>query len=90
MPILYADEGEIIRRRKAYEEKLRALCDDVEAGRVPGDLVKAVAAKLPFLLAYQGYNDRDLQRLYGSLVCRIVARQYPAAELPPPPAPASR
>ena len=86
LPILYADEGEIVRRRAAYEKKLRALCDDVEAGRVPGDLVKAIAAKHPFLLAYQGYNDRDLQRLYGSLVCRIVARQYPAAELPPPPA----
>ena len=39
----------------------------------------------PFFLAYQGYNDRDLQTLYGSLVCRIMARRYPSTTLPPPP-----
>ncbi len=87
LPILYADEAEIARRRAAYEQKLRALCDDVEAGRAAGDLVKALAAKQPFLLAYQGHNDRDLQKLYGAMVCRIMARQFPAAALPPPPAP---
>src|SRR5262249_17971960 len=35
----------------------------------------------PFYLAYQGYNDRDLQRLYGSLVCRVISEQYPAVTL---------
>ncbi|MBI2716832.1 MAG: tetratricopeptide repeat protein [Rhizobiales bacterium] len=86
LPIMYADEGEIVRRRAAYAQKLRALCDDVDAGRLTGDLVKALATKHPFLLSYQGYNDRDLQNLYGAMVCRIVQRQFPAAELPPPPA----
>ena len=86
LPIMYAEEGEIVRRRAAYAEKLRALCDDVEAGRLAGDQVKALAAKHPFLLAYQGINDRELQQLYGAMVCRIVQRKFPAAELPPPPA----
>ncbi len=45
------------------------------------------AAKAPFFLAYQGRNDRDLQRLYGSMICRVMEREYPAADLPPPPAP---
>jgi protein O-GlcNAc transferase len=89
LPILYADEAEIGRRRCAYEQSLRALCDDVAAGRVPGDLVKALAVKQPFLLAYQGQNDRDLQTLYGGLVQRIVQERYGAGagDLPPPPAP---
>ncbi len=54
LPILYADEAEIARRRAAYEQSLRTLSDDVAAGRVPGDLIKALTVKQPFLLAYQG------------------------------------
>jgi protein O-GlcNAc transferase len=89
LPTLYADEAEIARRRLAYERALRALCDDVANGRVQGDLAKALTAKQPFLLAYQGRNDRDLQTLYGGLVRRIVRERYGAGTdgLPPPPAP---
>jgi predicted O-linked N-acetylglucosamine transferase (SPINDLY family) len=87
LPILYADEAEIARRREAYAQKLRALCDDVAAGRVAGDLIKALAVKQPFLLAYQGRNDRALQQLYGELVCRIVHARYGDASALPPPAP---
>jgi predicted O-linked N-acetylglucosamine transferase (SPINDLY family) len=86
LPILYADEEEIGRRRRAYEEKLRALSADVEAGRLQGDKSKALALKQPFLLAYQGQNDRDLQALYGDVVSRVVATRAEAAPLPSPPA----
>jgi protein O-GlcNAc transferase len=85
LPILYSDEAEITRRRLAYERALRALCDDVAAGRVHGDLIKALAVKQPFLLAYQGHNDRDLQTPYGGLVQAIVNERYGASDLPPPP-----
>jgi predicted O-linked N-acetylglucosamine transferase (SPINDLY family) len=87
LPILYENEIEIVQQRAAYQQSLRKLCDDVEAGKVPGDLQKAIAAKQPFLLAYQGGNDRDLQTLYGSMLCRIMQRQFPVAELASPPAP---
>lgn len=88
LPIVYADEAEIVRRRAAYERSLRDLAADVGAGKLTGDLAKAAVAKQPFLLAYQGQNDRDLQALYGEMIGRIVARQFPdAATLPPPPAP---
>ena len=87
LPILYAEADEVSRRRAIYEQKLRALCADVEAGRVAGDLVKAVGSRQPFLLAYQGRNDCELQRLYGAMVCHIMERQYPPATLPPAPAP---
>src|SRR6185369_9470607 len=88
LPILYADENEIAQCRAAYAGKLQALAADVAAGRLQGDLVKALDAKHPFLLAYQGQDDRDLQALYGAMGSGIVQRQFPdAAPLPPPPAP---
>lgn len=87
LPILYADTEEIVRRRAAYEKKLRALCEDVETGKQQGDLVKAIGSKQPFLLAYQGHDDRDLQRRYGAMVCRVMQQKFPAVTLPPPPGP---
>lgn len=87
LPVAYIDETEIPRRRAAYEQKLRALSADIDAGLLEGDLVKAIAAKYPFFLAYQGDNDRPLQQIYGGMIDRIIAQRYPAAELARPPAP---
>ncbi len=86
LPILYADEAEITRRRAAYEQKLRALAADIDANRVGGNLMEAIIARQPFLLAYQGQNDCELQKIYGRMIHTIVQRQYPAAALPPLPA----
>jgi predicted O-linked N-acetylglucosamine transferase (SPINDLY family) len=36
---------------------------------------------MPFYLAYQGRNDLELQRLYGSLACRIMGDRYPPAPI---------
>src|SRR5229473_5290768 len=85
LPILCADEPEIARARADYRQHLIALRDDVERSRSPGDLAEAVGAHQPFYLAYQGGNDRDLQALYGSLVCRIMAARYPPGAPPAPP-----
>jgi protein O-GlcNAc transferase len=85
LPILYADEPEVARARADYRQHLVALRDDVERSRSPGDLAEAVGAHQPFYLAYQGDNDRDLQALYGSLVCRIMAARYPPGAPPAPP-----
>lgn len=38
---------------------------------------EAVGSIQPFYLAYQGLNDRELQKIYGDLVCRIMALRYP-------------
>jgi protein O-GlcNAc transferase len=86
LPILYLDEAEIEGRRAAYHRHLEQLCEDVEAGRPVGDLAAAVGSNQPFYLPYQGRNDRDLQSLYGGLVCRAIAARYPAPPLPSPPA----
>src|SRR5262249_29183583 len=83
LPILYESEQEIILRRTTYEEKLRALCDFVEVKGARVDLTKILEAKKPFYLAYQGRNNRDLQRLYGSMACRIMEYKYPKTPLMP-------
>ena len=87
LPIIYEDEADVIRQRAAFERELRALAADVEAGRVPGNLPNAVAVNQPFNLAYQGYDGRELRSLYGALSSRIAAHAFPAAALPPAPAP---
>jgi predicted O-linked N-acetylglucosamine transferase (SPINDLY family) len=87
LPILYAEESEIAQQRADYERRLRALCADYEARRIPGDLSRDIGMAQPFFLAYQGRNDRDLQRLFGDLATRIMAERYPAGDLAPPPAP---
>ena len=87
LPVIYKEEAEISQRRAAYEKKLRALDEDVERGALKGDLIKAIGSRHPFLLAYQGENDRTLQKIYGDMIGRIVAQRFPSAPLPPPPAP---
>jgi protein O-GlcNAc transferase len=90
VPILYHDVAEIAQCRARYEECLKELCADYDAGRVEGDFASAVASSQPFYLAYQGYNDRDLQHIYGTLMCRAVAHSYPDQPMPPPPGPGEK
>ena len=47
------------------------------------DLTTILESKQPFHLAYQGYNDRDLQRIYGSMACRIMEYKYPKTPVMP-------
>ena len=87
LPILYAEESGIATQRADYERRLRALCAEYDAGRIPGDMSKGLGMAQPFFLAYQGHNDCDLQHLFGGLATRIMAGRYGEAELAPPPAP---
>jgi len=85
LPVLYADEHDVTTRRAAYERRLRDLCSACDPGAGQAGLAEAVGRSQPFYLAYQGFNDRDLQALYGSFVCRIMAERYPPVEPAPPP-----
>ena len=87
LPILYAEKGQIAARRADYARRLLALRDAYEAGQIPGDLSKGLGMAQPFFLPYQGYNDRELQSLFGGLAHRIMADRYGKSELSPPPAP---
>jgi protein O-GlcNAc transferase len=83
--IVYDTEDDVEARRKAYENKLRAICSDYEDGRLRANMIEAVAHCKPFYLAYQGRNDRDLQTLYGTLAFRAIGAQFRQAALPRPP-----
>jgi predicted O-linked N-acetylglucosamine transferase (SPINDLY family) len=89
LPALYEKPSDIAERRDAYASRLVRLCADVESADAAA-LVDAIGSHQPFYLPYQDRNDRELQTLYGSLVCRILAAKYPATVLPNPPGPNER
>ena len=76
--VLYTDESEIDRQRSAYRVRLQALAH--VADRSPREFASAIDATPPFFLPYQGQNDRDLQRLYGAMVCRAMAAVAPPSQ----------
>jgi predicted O-linked N-acetylglucosamine transferase (SPINDLY family) len=87
LPALYENASEIVERRDAYASRLASLRADVESAHASAVLAEAIGSHQPFYLPYQGCNDRELQSLYGSLVCKIMAARYTAAVLPNPPGP---
>jgi predicted O-linked N-acetylglucosamine transferase (SPINDLY family) len=89
LPALYQTESEIAERRDAYRRRLASLDADVESAgpAAAAALSEAVGSHQPFYLPYQGHNDRELQSLYGSLVCKIMAARYATPVMAKPPAP---
>src|SRR5229473_8063637 len=87
LPALYENESDIAERREAYAGRPARLCTDVESASAPVALADAIGSHQPFYLPYQGCNDRELQSLYGSLVCKIMAARYTTPALPNPPGP---
>ena len=81
LPILYTDEREIAAKRSAYERRLKGLLENQKRARP--DLADAIGSAQPFQLAYQGYNDRELQSRYGAFICRLMADRYPPIDLAP-------
>jgi protein O-GlcNAc transferase len=77
--IVYPDESSIHISRKHYEDeliKLREMLSD-ENPRDIQAVFEAVDNQKPFYLAYQGFNDRELQQIYGDLVCKVMSLKYP-------------
>lgn len=79
LPIFYPNQSSIQNFRESYYAELIRLCETVrlETKKDIEDAATAVGSNTPFLLAYQGLNDRELQRIYGELICRIMASKYP-------------
>jgi predicted O-linked N-acetylglucosamine transferase (SPINDLY family) len=87
LPALYEKPSDLAERRDAYASRLAKLWTDVESANAPAALAETIGSHQPFYLPYQGCNDRELQTLYGSLVCKILAAKYPTPALPNPPGP---
>lgn len=72
---VYADDVELASRRTAYAHHLAAL-DGLIGPGAPADVRRSAAdlagAHLPFLLAYQGLDNRALQETYGGIMAGLM------------------
>jgi protein O-GlcNAc transferase len=84
LPIIYPDQSSIQEARKRYYNELTKLQElKLENPSDIEEAARAVGSYQPFYLAYQGFNDRDLQQIYGNLVCNIMALRYPQFSVRP-------
>ncbi|HLG83312.1 MAG TPA: tetratricopeptide repeat protein [Bradyrhizobium sp.] len=81
LPPLYETPAEIDQCRTAYAERLAQLALDVERAGTPARLADEIGAHQPFYLPYQGRNDRELQSVYGAIVCSVMGTRYAAVPL---------
>jgi protein O-GlcNAc transferase len=79
LPIIYTDRSSIQVSRKRYHDELIKLRNTIfrKFSKDIDITARAIGTMQPFYLAYQGFNDRELQQLYGDLVCQIMASRYP-------------
>ena len=79
LPMVYRSQVEIKQSRCNYQKYLTDLANYYQATDQE-KLEKAVVAAgsfQPFYLAYQGLNDLDLQRTYGSMIHLLMSSNYP-------------
>ena len=86
LPFIYPDQTSIQTYRKRYYDELTKLRNEVSltTQKEIEEAAISVGAHQPFLLAYQGLNDRELQQIYGELICSIMVLRYPQWSTPPP------
>jgi protein O-GlcNAc transferase len=85
VPFIYKDEESIYTARKKYREELLKLRGMLSDDALDINSASDAAGSLqPFLLAYQGFNDRELQCIYGDLINKIMSRRYPEYSERPP------
>jgi protein O-GlcNAc transferase len=79
LPIIYKSQSEIEVYRQRYIQSLQNLTQTIrlDTSQEKQDALDAIGRINNFYLAYQGYNDLDLQRQYGQLVHQVMAANYP-------------
>jgi len=83
---VHAGEDDILRRRDAYGRHLADLTSFFAASSLPAAvLAEAIGSAQPFYLPYQGMDDRELQEMYGRLICGVMDRAFGMADIAPPP-----
>lgn len=80
LPILYQDEEEIHYFRQRYKS---GLINIVESLNLEDDYVKRVLIDIlssyishQFYLPYQGFNDYDLQKMYGQFLFQLISQSF--------------
>ena len=89
LPVIYESAAEINTYREHFIESLTELVNQtpLETQFERQQALSSLNRKTTFLLQYQGKNDRDLQRMYGEFVHRVMVANYPqwSQPLPLPP-----
>ncbi|NWF76293.1 MAG: tetratricopeptide repeat protein [Nitrospirae bacterium] len=79
LPEIYHNEEQIQACRGKYYNELIKLQNNIPL-KSPQDIdiaARSVGSQTPFLLACQGLNNRELQSIYGNIVCKIMGLRYP-------------
>ena len=90
LPMVYRDEADIADSRARYAARLDALIQGYAANPRPEAYARAIGSSQPFYLAYQGMDDRELQRRYGGFICEVMADHSPPGQIAGPPAAGER
>ncbi len=76
LPQVYASEEDAVRWRARYAQGLERLVAETDRWLPQADRVFDLDRN-NFLLAYQGENDRELQRQYSALIARLAGHVRP-------------
>ncbi len=83
LPQVYADETDVARWRRRYTEGLQEVSRSIEQW-LPRAPEVFTLNRNNFLLAYQGGDDRELQRGYSALLARLAGAVHPEWRAPRP------
>lgn len=78
LPILYKNQREIEFYRQRFTQALLELVQSTNLGtsEVKENALHAINWRTNFYLQYQGYNDLELQKLYGNFVHQVMSANY--------------
>lgn len=84
LPIIYANANTVTETRQRYQQRLTALATYFQTLSTEEKAAAAagVGTFQPFYLAYQGFSDRTLQKVYGEMIVDLMASRYPQWSLP--------
>jgi predicted O-linked N-acetylglucosamine transferase (SPINDLY family) len=86
LPFLYNSFEDIQFWRSRFERGLKNYCETVliDIASHKTEALESINCRTTFSLAYQGYNDLNLQCQYGKMVQRVMAANYPNWSQPLP------
>jgi len=82
--LVYGSEKDLLESRRQFEQALDRACAhyaNASAGELAG-AAQALTAQTPFLLPFQGQEDRALMAKYGGLVHRLMSAGLPQWSVP--------
>ncbi|XWK86877.1 MAG: tetratricopeptide repeat protein [Phormidium sp.] len=79
LPIIYKNGQQIHFYRQRFTQGLLELTQaiDLVTTESKENALQAISWRTNFYLQYQGYNDLELQKLYGNLVHQVMSANYP-------------